>query len=321
MGVLRFFKMKTKVLIVGVIVLAVPLFILLTGGSLPFLSGKKKAALQITSIPKAKVFLNDIHQGSTPFKKEDLKPQEYKIKLEPEGGLPSWEARVNIVSGMMTVIAREFSTSEALSSGLVLTLEKITDKEKAGLTVITDPDNSIVNLDGEPRGFSPINLSNLKAGSHILLVSSPGFKEKTQEIQLFEGYKLNASVKLAKDESQEKEEEEDKESEEDEEATGSSKKKKQDKDEEEEEEVVTSAGGKEGDDMERPYVKIKETGTGWLRVRSDPIYQADNDNEVAKVDVGGVYKLLDETESGWYEIEYEVGESGWISGKYTERYD
>jgi len=307
--------MKTKVLVVGVIVLAVSLLILLTGGSLPLISKKKKAALQITSIPKAEVFLNDIHQGSTPFKKEDLKPQEYKIKLEPEGGLPSWEARVNLVSGMMTVIAREFSTSEALSSGLVLTLEKITDKEKAGLTVITDPDNSVVNLNGEPRGFSPINLSNLKAGSHILLVSSPGFKEKTQEIQLFEGYKLNASVKLAKDESQE--EEEDKESEEDEEATESGKKKEEDSDEE----ISTSAGREEGDDMERPYVKIKETGTGWLRVRSDPVYQADNNNEVAKVDVGGVYKFLDETESGWYEIEYEAGKSGWISGKYAEKYD
>lgn len=302
--------MKPKVLLIGfLLLLFVPLVFFLTGQPFPLIGKKKKAALQITTTPSAQVFLDEIHQGTTPFKKEDLKPQEYKIRLEPEGELVPWEGRVSLIGGMMTVVERELASSEEISSGAVLTLEKITDKNKTSLTVITEPDNSVVNLDGEPRGFSPLTLNNLEAGSHILLISSSGFKEKTQEIRLNIGFRLNASVKLAK--SQEKEEKE----EEEKEATEAGKKK-----EREAEKEATVSASLEEEEMERPYVKIKETGTGWLRVRSEPVYKADNSNEVAKVKVGGVYKFLNETENGWYKIEYEEGESGWISGKYAEKY-
>ena len=300
--------MNIKVFVVGIVLLVIPLVFLLTGGSLPFVGRNKKAGLYIETTPKAEVFLNDIQQGSTPFDREDLKAQEYKIRLEPEGDLLPWEGRVTLVAGRKTVISREFATSEDLSSGFSLTLEQTTDKEKASLTIITNPDSSVVSLDGEPRGFSPLTINNLEEGSHILLIFSPGFKEKKQEIQLISGFRLNASIKLAKLKKE-------KEIEKEEEATESAQK----KEDAVEEATTSSTPGKTI--SEGSYVTIKETGTGWLRVRSEPIYKADNSNEVAKINVGDDYKLLDETENGWYKIEYEDDKSGWISGKYAEKYE
>lgn len=314
----KIFPVNTKIFFIGLLLLLLtPLIFVITGRPLPLIGKKKKAGLYIKTTPKATVFLNEIQQGTTPFDKEDLKAQEYKVKLEPEGDLVSWEGRVSLVAGRKTVINREFAASEALSSGYVLTLEQSTDKETASLTIITDPDNSVITLDGEPRGFAPITIKELKAGDHLLLVTSSGYKEKRLELKLIQGYRLNASLKLAQSEEMEEEEEE-------EEATEAGKKKEEkpsSAEASESKEATISASLEGEDEMERPYVKIKETGTGWLRVRSDPVYQADNSNEVAKVEVGGVYKFLDQTESGWYQIEYEEAESGWISGQYAEKYD
>ena len=59
---------------------------------------------------------------------------------------------------------------------------------------------------------------------------------------------------------------------------------------------------------------INETGTGWLRVRDQA---SSAGQEIARVDVGGKYPYRANLQ-GWYEIEYEPGETGWISGQYAE---
>jgi N-acetylmuramoyl-L-alanine amidase len=59
---------------------------------------------------------------------------------------------------------------------------------------------------------------------------------------------------------------------------------------------------------------IKETGTGWLRVRDEA---AGTGEEVARVDVGQHYKYLSNME-GWLEIEYSPGKTGWISGQFAD---
>jgi cell division ATPase FtsA len=62
-----------------------------------------------------------------------------------------------------------------------------------------------------------------------------------------------------------------------------------------------------------PMVIIKETETGWLRVREKPgtIYL-----EIAKVYSGETYPQLEKT-TGWYKIELKDGRQGWISTKYA----
>jgi uncharacterized protein YgiM (DUF1202 family) len=65
--------------------------------------------------------------------------------------------------------------------------------------------------------------------------------------------------------------------------------------------------------VSKPYATIKDTGTGWLRVRD----QASNAGvEVAKVNVGQNYPYVS-TLNGWFEITYSPGKNGWISGQYA----
>ncbi|OGC46523.1 hypothetical protein A2V49_00550 [candidate division WWE3 bacterium RBG_19FT_COMBO_34_6] len=64
-------------------------------------------------------------------------------------------------------------------------------------------------------------------------------------------------------------------------------------------------------------VKILETGTGWLRVRSDPTVNA---AEIAKVDVGKEYAFVEE-QTDWIKITVSETIQGWVSKTYVEIVD
>lgn len=311
--VLYITKMKKKTLLSALCLITLAAF--LTGCQLPSFS-KKKAALQVTSNPKTTVFLNEKHVGQTSFFDEKIKPGEYTLKLVPEQQdlvLDSWQTRVKLNPGILTVVNRNIGVSEDESSGYVLTLEKTTDKEKANIAVVSTPDNCVVNLDGEPKGFAPISLEDVSADDHLLTVSAPGYREEAIKAKTVKGYKLTISVQLAKTPEEEAKEEEATESAKEEEET----KKTTNETVKKSKESTSSA---QADEMERPYVKIKDTPTGWLNVRSEPSTTGKDETIVTKIDPGEVYKFIESNEAGWYKIEYKEGEQGWISGKYAELY-
>jgi hypothetical protein len=302
--------MAKKGLLLIICLLLVATF--LAGCQLPSFR-KKKAALQVTSNPKTTVFLDEKHLGQTPFFDEKIKPGEYTLKLVPDQTdivLSSWQTRVKLNSGILTVVNRNIGITEDESSGYTLTLEKITDKEKASIAVVSTPDSCVVNLDGEPKGFAPISLEDISEGDHLLTISTPGYREETIKAKTVKGYKLTVNVQLAKAPEGEKSEE----------ATESAKEETTKKPastktfKEEIEESSPSAA------MERPYVKIKETSTGWLNVRSEPSTAGKEETIVIKIHPGEVYKFIESNDTGWYKIEYKEGEQGWISGQYAELY-
>ncbi|MFC1722458.1 PEGA domain-containing protein [Patescibacteria group bacterium] len=63
--------------------------------------------------------------------------------------------------------------------------------------------------------------------------------------------------------------------------------------------------------------KILQTGTGWLRVRSEPSL---NSSEIAKADVGKEYALLEE-QPEWVKIALSEDLQGWVSKTYVEIVD
>lgn len=305
------FQVMKKFLLISILLI----FSLVLGGcTIPFIGKQKKAALQITSNPKTTVFLDDERLGSTPFFNDKIKAGEYKIKLVPENdaGNLSWEGRVKLVGGVLTVISRDLGDGEETSSGYVLSLEPRTDKSKASAAVITKPDGAVVAVDGEPKGFAPLSIEDLSDGEHNLVISSPGFVEKSVKAKLIKGYKLIASVQLARMMDEEEEGEDPPAG--GEEATESAK-----EDEEDEDEDITSpkpTPRKTDIDQDEAYVVIESPEAGWVRVREKP---STSSEEITKVNDGEEYRYLDE-QSGWYQIEYEDGETGWISGKYAELY-
>ena len=283
----------------------------LSGCKLPFVK-TKKAALQVLSEPKATVFLNDSHVGQTPYYDDQLKPEEYTLKLVPEGDgvILTWQGIIKLSPNILTVVDRNLGKSEDGSSGYILNLEPIGDKEKAKISVISTPDGVVVNLDGEPKGFTPLSLEDVAEGERVLTISSPGFKEQVVKAKAVKGYKLMIDVQLAREEEEKEEEEK--------EATSSAEEEKEG--EEEKEEIKEDKEASPGAEMERPYVKIKETPTGWLNVRSEPSAAGKEETIITKIDPGEVYKFIESNDSGWYKIEYETGKQGWISGKYVTLY-
>jgi len=295
----------------------------LSSCTLPFLGKRKKAALQVTADPKATVFLNDEHLSQTPYFDENLKPGEYALKLVPdssEGSLLPWQGMVKLSPGIMTVVNRTLGKTASDSSGYVLSLEPIAEKDQVIISIISTPDNVVVTLDGEPRGFTPLSLDNISEGEHTLIISSPGFREEIIQAKTAKGHKLVINAQLAEENLEKADEKED------EEATDSANLEEEDSLEDADEETVVDKNNEEEDETEEsssktmalPYVEIKTTPTGWLNVRSEASTAGGDETILVKIDTGDVFKFIEANEDGWYKIEYEEDKQGWISGTYAK---
>ena len=288
--------MKTKGIIIIVVVLALVLVGLIVKSK--FFGRQGPGALQISTTPTATVFLDGSQVGITPYFDDKIKAGEHTVKLTPEsteGNLTSWEGKVNLLPGILTSIKRTFAVNEAESSSEMITLEKAGRKDQSSLAVISIPDQAVVKLNSEPKGFTPLSLEDLTPADYQITISSSGYEEKTVSAHTIGGYKLIVNVKLAQT------------IEGIEEATPSG--------EAEKETEATPTPKVEATPPAKPYVKVKETPTGFLRVRMGPSTSA---TEAAQIKPGEMYPYLDEEENGWLKIEYETDKEGWVSGVYVD---
>jgi len=252
----------------------------------------KSAGLLIETSPEATVFINGEQAGRTKYE-ETMKPGEVIIKLVPDSfdkPLAPYETKLNLVSGIKTILQRDFGDSEKTSGGVTISFEKIGGNE-TGLSVISTPDESQVTVDGQIRGFTPYKTTTITEGEHEIMISSQGYAERIVLVKTKEGHQLTADVKLTPSDDEVDEEEEQKDG---------------------EEEPLD-----EVDEIEEPdQIEIIDTPTGFLRVRIEPSTLA---KEVAQVEPGDTFDLLDTDEdTGWYKIEYEKDSEGWISNKYAK---
>jgi len=282
--------------------------IFLSACSLPFpFASSKKSALNVTSEQSAAVFLDEEHMGTTPFRQDDLKPGEYTVKLQLESDPGrTWQTQVSLKPQLLTSISRSFGPTDEESSYFVLTLEELSKDDDVEIAIVSLPDSVVVKVDGQPVGFSPVNVDTLAAGDHEIVLGSPGYTQLTIPVKTIEGHKLTISAQLAKEKGLEQVLGETSE------ATESARPKAIIKSSSDKDESQATGSGT----LERPYVTITETETGWLRVRSGPTTY--EDNEVAKVDVGESFSFIEKNDTGWFQIEYEEGELGWISGKFAD---
>lgn len=260
-----------------------------------------QSALQVNSTPRTTVFLDGKHVGQTPYYDEKLKAGEYSLKLVPESGTGtqavSWEGKVKLIPEVLTVVNRDLKDSENASSGEILNLETISTKDSGEIMIITNPDGANIKLDGQDKGVAPLLIKNAPAGDHEVAISTVGFIDKIVRIRTTNGYKLIINAQMA----------------------GSGQKPI-----ETPTEISTTPTGQQknispiptkGIGSGKPSVKILDTPTGWLRVRTGPSLSA---TEAAKVNTGEIFPYLTE-ESGWLKIEYQEGKEGWISSQYAQK--
>lgn len=277
--------MNKKAILIVVIFLAVILF---GGYKLLSLRTGGTAGIKVLSTPIASVFLNDKLLGKTPYD-DKYQSGEYILKLIPEGissQAVSWQSKITLNPSVLTYVNRDMGTSELTSAGEILTLEKIS-QGGAQFSVITQPDGATVIVDGSEKGAAPFGPYEVSAGEHEVAVTSPGFTTRTVRISAVSGYQLLTNIQLALAPGAE--------------TTTSV-------------ETTPSAGTGEKE-ISKPYVLIKETPTGFLRVRVDASLSA---TEAAQVKPGEKYPYLDE-KSGWFKINYATGKEGWISATYAQK--
>ncbi len=278
--------MKRLLFIITPIILAILTF---TGFSF-FLSQSisGKGALQVTSIPLSNVYLNGTLIGKTPLCKCEGKDMitagEYTLKLVPIAGdnLDTYEQKITITKSILTVVDRTFGVG-ALSSGFVVNLTPLSDKNAVQLFVSSFPSDALLNVDKNDSGSTPVLLKNITESDHDLVLSKPGYKSKTVHIQTHAGYQLNAVVSLA---------------------------------------IIppdaTSAAIFDNAALTPPQkqkVMILNTPTGFLRVRSEPSLAG---SESAQVKPGEIYELTTE-QDGWYQIKLASGALGWVNASYAKK--
>lgn len=271
------------------IILVILFFVLISGFAVvrfKLLKTIGNGGLRIVSNVPANIFIDDKLIGKTPYE-DKLEVREYVVKLIPEDTsiqASSWQGKVKLNPSVLTFINRDLGPSELRSGGEILTLEKIPQLQTQ-LSITSQPEGAYVLLDGIDRGVTPLNLEDQEPGEHDVSISSVGFIGRTQRVQLTSGYNLNINFQLSISEEKE--------------ASPSS----------------TIVPETQTDTPRKPYIVVKETETGFLRVRTGPAKSA---TEAAQIKPGEQYQLLDEKE-GWYKISFAEGKEGWISSQYADK--
>ena len=292
------FHMKRKIFFVVILVGLVALIF----GVVRLLSnrGPKQGELRVDSEPVATIFLDNKNIGRTPFK-DKVDVGDYTLKLVPDTTttqLTQWEGKVAIGQNLLTYVNADLSSSELTTAVDVVWLEKITSKQ-AELSVTTNPDGATVLVDDVTKGVTPLTLQDITAGDHSVSVTSVGFLSRSLKVKMTPGYRLLANLKLALSGSGPTDETSPSAT-----STQSTAPPKS---------ATSSATASQTPD--KPYVTIKDTPTGFLRVRMDP---STNATESGRVNPGEKYHIED-SQNGWYEIKYDGTNMGWVSGQYATK--
>lgn len=291
--------------------------VLLAGCSVPWKKEQAGIQVQMTDGGTAQVYLDTLHLGQTPIQTQDLKPGTYQLRIEPEkAGKTAYEGQIHLYPGSLTSVLWSFSGQEIVGTGDVLELEPLPSKERAELSVTTVPEGASVSLNSTTYGLSPVILDEVQPGQYSLTIHAVGHIKKTMSVQIQSGFRLHMYSRLEKEGSGEELSS----------PTPSPSPASEMPSPSPSSQTntttvpspsptprgVSTASPQPSALPEKPYVTIKDTGTGWLRVRSEASSAAE---EVARVNVGESFTYKS-TLNGWFEIEYTSGQTGWISGQY-----
>src|SRR6266403_2762828 len=146
----------------------------------------QKGALQVTSLPESKVYIDGKFIGQTPLCKceaaDMLKTGTYTIRLVPtKDGLSDFQEKITISEAVLTVVDRKFA-QDSLSEGSVISLSPLADKTKSELVVASLPEQSTVLLDDNEIGMTPLSFENPTESDHVLTIQKNGYKDKTIHI-------------------------------------------------------------------------------------------------------------------------------------------
>jgi hypothetical protein len=281
-----------------------------------------KAGLQVkTNDIAAGIYLNGKYMDKSPYINQELKPGDYTLEIRPENNtLAPYQTNISLKKGALTVVTWKPGNRPETSGGFIYEMEYLRSKKNSEISITTIPDGAIITVDGQAKGFSPVLVEEVSPGEHEYEVSLPSYETQKNQINAIAGYRMNVTVKLAKQEyvapgttddintassssvaatpsaTTTKS------------ATTTTNKT-----------ATTSAQVGTTTVLPRPKVKIKPTGfvqdgKEVLRVRSTA---GAGGAEVGFAAVGSEYPYLKEASAGWYKISFN-GTQGWVSGQFVD---
>lgn len=151
----------------------------------------KPAALQITSVPEAAVFLDGKHLGKTPFYSDQLKAGNYTLKITAADA--NFLTPVTLRDSTLTVVNRQLANNFMAQSGEILSLEP----GKISLILISQPPEATLNIDGKLAGKTPVLVADIAEGDHKLEISRDGYVTREFAVKVLANFQLQANVTLA----------------------------------------------------------------------------------------------------------------------------
>lgn len=255
------------------------------------------AGVLVKSEPIATLLIDGVEVGRTPYE-GNYQPKEINIKLIPdfETSMLPYETKLDLISGVKTVISHTFAQTKDLSATEIVSFEKGSGRE-TGIVVISDPLDVDLFINDTKIGTTP-HKSNLSPGEYLITLTKKGYSSRTILVRVVEGYKLTVWVKLpiTLDKNEEI----------------SVTRNEIDKDDKNQ--INTSLLSNQRESKNQ-YVVILETGIGFLRVREKPSILSE---EIGRVIPKREYELIEVDErTGWYKIKFENGLEGYISNKFA----
>lgn len=312
--------------------------------SCTFFQKPKHSGIQVITndIPSA-VFLNDQHINNTPLNEKTIQPGDYTLKIVPENSqLAPYETTVNLREGSLTVVTWKPAERPELSGGVIYEMEPLDNRSRSEVSFVTIPDGAIINFQERERTFSPVILTDVKAGHHEYELTLPSYETQRHTINVIPGYRMLIRAKLAKNSANSGAADGTSNTASGEEISG-------------DDELQTASDSAIASTSARPQgeqlqivpstastsaraqsiesnagviatssatatkVLIKKTGfflngTETLRVRDQAGATGD---ELGFLSVGETAPYLKETKSGWHKISFKRG-VGWVSGEFTQ---
>ena len=182
-------RLKTKVKNLALVISLSSLVIFLAGCSA--IGTSKPAALQVTSIPEAAVFLDGKHLGKTPFYSDQLRSGTHTLKITATEA--NFATQLELRESTLTVVNRQLADNFMAQAGEILTLEP----GKTGLMVISQPKDATLTIDGKLAGNTPLLINDISLGEHKLQLSHDNYTSREFMVKVVNNYQLQVNVTLA----------------------------------------------------------------------------------------------------------------------------
>lgn len=144
-------------------------------------------SIYVTSLPTgASVYVDGTYYGAAPALASGLTPGYHQVRISLSG-FQDWVGSVNVQSDVTTKV------SQTLSVGPTQTSVPGT----GSVSVNSNPSGADVYLDNGYIGISPLTIPSVTAGSHVVLLTHPGYANWQATVQVQQGATASVDATLS----------------------------------------------------------------------------------------------------------------------------